>query len=302
MRRRRLLTLFGTLLAGSGCQRLGEDTQTVTPVPSPGERRTATDTDVSAGLDVRNPTVQPGYVARNFPDSIAVYDDADQYLTVEVRTVDGTPPDRSAFRLGFDGTDYQPVERRTSEAMFRDGESGAGYADGGGVLVFGLPEAGDASGTKLTWPGGERRFTKEVEQRLAAPLPSFDVTLSGPDVATDGDPTIEFAVTNTGDVAGRYLLALNRAGPRVASVPVRRISGVLDAGKSRTVVHDARSPVPRTGDPNDVTYILDAPGERNDATHQIAPAAVKSETTTESEANRSVTTDVNTPRATETRS
>jgi len=282
MRRRRLLTLCGTLLAGSGCQRLGDETETVTPVPSPGEPRTATDTETPASLDVAEPTVQPGYVAMNSPDSIGVYDDAGQYLAVEVRTVGGTPPDRSAFRFAFDGTDYSPVETGMSRPLFRDGDLGAGYAEGGGVLLFGLPETGDASGAELTWPGGERRFTEEVQQRLAAPLPSFDVALSGPDVATaDDDPTLELTVRNTGDVTGRYVLALNRSGPRIASGPVRHISGVLDAGKTDTIVHDAQSPFPQEGDPNDVVYHLDAPGEHNDAIHRIVPATEKSETGTE---------------------
>lgn len=282
MRRRRLLTLCATLLTGTGCQGVADDTETVTPVPAPGEHRTATDTEMPASLDVGTPTVQPGYVAMNSPDSVGVYDDAGQYLAVEVRTVDGTPPNRSSFRFAFDGTEHSPVKTGMERPLFRDGELGEGYSDGDGVLLFGLPETGDASGAKLTWSDGERRFTEGVKQRLAAPLPAFDVTLSGPDVATvDDDPTLELTVTNTGETAGRYVLALNRAGPRVAYAPVRRLTGVLDAGDTDTLTHDARSPFPHEGDPNDVVYHLDAPGERTDASHRIAPATEKSATATE---------------------
>ncbi|WP_424003291.1 hypothetical protein ACOZ4I_04055 [Haloarcula salina] len=276
MRRRRLLALCGTLLTGAGCQNSADDAGTVTPVPSPGERRTVTDSETPASLEVGNPTVQPGYVAMDSPDSIGVYDDAGQYLAVEVRTDDGRPPDRSAFRFAFNGTEHPPVETGSSRALFRDGDLGADYADGEGVLVFGLPETGDPSDAALTWPGGEHGFSEGVKRRLAAPLPSFDVTLSGPGEATV-DPTLEVTVTNTGEIAGRYVLAMNRIGPSVDYIPERRISGVLDAGNTETVTHDAKRPTSTDA----VLYRLDAPGEQNDASHRIAPVAEKSETATE---------------------
>lgn len=277
MRRRRLLALCGSLLAGAGCQQWSNDTETVTPVPSPGSGGTRTDEvpETPAKLDV-SAAVQPGFVAMNTPDSIGVYDDAGQYLVGTVDTIEGTPPDPTAFRFHFDGTAHEPVETGRRRPLFRSGELGGGYADGSGVLVFGLPETGDGSDARLSWPGGEWPATGTVRDRLAAPLPSFDVSLDGPTVVPEGeDPTLELSVTNVGDVAGRYVLALNRTGPRIAYAPVRRFSGVLEPGATDRLAHDAKSPLYIEGDSFDVTYRLDAPGRDNDTTHHMHPAETK---------------------------
>jgi hypothetical protein len=149
------------------------------------------------------------------------------------------------------------------------------YGDDGGPVFFALPETGDASETRLTWSGGEWTPGETVRERLSAPLPSFDVTLTGPDTAGPGDdPKLALSVTNTGDIGGWYALGLNRIGPRIAYTPVGRIAGSLESGQSTTHTVDATSPT----DGLPVRYLLDAPGSDSDTEHVIEPTDVATPT------------------------
>ncbi|WP_193571711.1 hypothetical protein [Haloarcula sp. JP-L23] len=282
MRRRTLLALCGSLVAGSGCLDLTPDSvpadETVTPVP---ERTTESGThdDQIPTVDLASVVVQPGVVAPNSPDSIGVFADAGQYLLVDV-AVDGPLPDRSAFAVRFDGSTYTPMA--FTSGLYRNGEWGAGYGDGSdGVLVFELPETGDASDARLTWDHGAVPFPTSVTASLEAPLPSFSVALDGPtSVAADDDPTVRVRVTNEGDRPGRYALALNRTGPRVAYAPVARIVGELDPGASTTRELDAENPYV-ADPPREAVYRLDAADGDNDASLTISPAEAGTATDTE---------------------
>jgi hypothetical protein len=47
-------------------------------------------------------------------------------------------------------------------------------------------------------------------------------------------PTLSFTAENTGSVAGRALLAVNRSGPRIASTPVTTFSRLVPAGERQS--------------------------------------------------------------------
>ncbi|WP_236035529.1 hypothetical protein [Haloarcula rubra] len=292
MRRRTLLALCGSLVAGSGCLDLTPDTapgdESVTPVPEP-TTESGTHDDQIPTVDVASAVVQPGVVAPDSPDSIGVFADAGQYLLVDV-AVDGPLPDRSAFECHFDGETHRPTA--FTSGLYRNGEWGAGYGDGSdGVLVFELPETGDASDARLTWDHGEWVPPARVRSRLEAPLPSFSVALDGPTTVTaEDDPTVSVRVTNEGDRTGRYALALNRTGPRVAYAPVARIAGELGPGASTTREVDAESPYV-ADPPREAVYRLDAADDDNDARLTISPAEAGTATRTAEELGESTATD-----------
>jgi hypothetical protein len=88
------------------------------------------------------------------------------------------------------------------------------------------------------------------------------------------------ATASGGDTTGRYVLALNRTGPRVAYTPVDRFDGALKPGETAGITHEAKTPYVDDTEPREVTYHLRAPDHNNDATHRIKP--VDEETATES--------------------
>ncbi|WP_324758854.1 hypothetical protein [Haloarcula montana] len=270
MRRRHFLGLCGSLVAGTaGCLQ-GTDG----PADSP-ERRTdrssTTPTTApatgSSAVEITSAAVQPGVVGPNTPDSIGVFDEFGQYLVVQVS---GAGPAYDAFEFRFDGQRFSPTTLQNG--LYRDEEWGVRYSDGSGPVLFGLPETGDASDARLQF--GERTWEppQPVRDRLEAPLPTFDVTMRGPDRAgPNRDPVLLVTVTNEGDRSGWYTLALNRSGPLIASAPLRRIAGTLDPGQERTITHDARSPFSPDADPHAVTYRLDTPGDDPALSHTIEP-------------------------------
>lgn len=274
MYRRRVLALCGLAVAGTGCQSDTGDTETVTPVPSPGVSET--DTGPPPSVTVTEAVVAPGVVLPAV-DSIVVEPADGQYLVLTT-AVEGSKVDRPAFAFRFDGSAYSPEAFRNG--LYRDGEWGRQFTEAGGPLVFDLPETGSASDARLSWPGGEWTPPETVRAALEAPLPSFDITLDGPErVAEPARPTLEITVTNTGDVAGRYVIALNRTGPRVAYAPVDRFDGELAPGETARISHEGKSPYVDGTEPREVTYRLRTPDEQNDATHRITP--VEEETATE---------------------
>lgn len=274
-RRRQLLALCGSLFAGAGCVSMGDETKspptdTVTPVPGD-EIDSPIDTDEPTewgNVDIRGAAVQPGVVGPNSPDSIGVFDDAGQYFVATVKAGSPAPP-LSEFQLHFDGSTFSPTEYRNG--LYRDGEWGVRYADGRGPIVFGLPETGDASDARLSWPGGEWTPPDWVRERLEAPLPQFSVTLDGPEtVGPDEDPRISIAVTNEGERSGSCAVALNRSGPRIAYAPVKHLREELAPGESITDGFVGKSPY-EASPPREAVYRLDAPGEENDAVLRISP-------------------------------
>lgn len=275
MYRRRVLALCGLAITGAGCQGETADTETVTPVPSPAVSET--DTGPPPAVTIADAVVTPGVVIPG-TDSITVQSADGQFLVL-ITTVTGSGVDRAAFSLGFDGATYSPETFRNG--LYRDGEWGRQFTGAGGPLVFDLPETGSASDARLSWPDGEWTPPETVRDRLEAPLPSFDVTLDGPERVTEpASPTLEITVTNTGDTAGRYVIALNRTGPRIAYTPVARFDGELAPGETERIKRDGKSPYVDETEPHEVVYRLRAAEDHNDATHRIKP--VDEETATES--------------------
>jgi hypothetical protein len=281
MNRRRLLALCGTVLATPGCVSMsngtvgGNDAVTPAPPPDTGTDDESNTRGTAGSVSVTDATVQQGVVGPDSPDSIGVFDDAEQYLVVTV-AVDGPAPEREAFQLRADGDRVQPAA--FGNGLYRGGDWGVRYDADGGPLVFPLPETVAGDGLRLEWPGGSWTPTEQVRTRLAAPLPPFAVSLDGPTrVDADDDPRITVDATNVGEVPGRFVLALNRSGPRVAYAPVGRITGVLDPGESWSATYDAERPY-AADPPHRATYLLDAPGDRQDETLRISPADTESGT------------------------
>ena len=248
MRRRRLLALTAAGLAGCTGP-VGSGTET-TPRTGTDESRngdttdTATDpqTTTAAGFDpvtVEPSALQPALVTLVHPDAIGLTDgEGRQYLYLHAR-VEGTGPPRDRFTFRLDGSEYDPLtgennylyrELREAEPPLYPG------SDGSGLLLFGLPEAvGDASDARLSWPGGEWEPGADLRERLATPEPSVDLSVSFPETVEVGtQPTLSFTVENTGSVAGRALLAVNRSGPRIASTPVTTFSRLVPAGERQS--------------------------------------------------------------------
>lgn len=267
MNRRRFLSLCGVTVAGAGCQGDADDAGTVTPVPAPTSSEAPEHSQATVG--VTDAAVVPGVIEPG-DDSISVTTPDGQYLVLTT-VVNGASLAQSDLSFRFDGTPYSPEGFRNG--LYRDGEWGKRFTENGGPLVFDLPETGAADDARLGWPGGEWTPPQAVRAGLEAPLPPFDIALDGPTRVGDGDdPVLELTVTNTGEGPGRYVLALNRIGPRIAYAPAGRFDGELAAGEATTITHDAKSPYDGGGDPREVTYRLDAPGTRNDAVHRIKPA------------------------------
>lgn len=199
---------------------------------------TPPDYDVDATFDA----LQPGIVTPNSPDSIGVRPDEGQYLYFAVAAGGDDLPARDDFAFAFDGEEHSPMDvdggwedtpwRFRSEAVY-GGESGRVATDG--LLLFELPERGDATGSALRWPGGEWTPGDTVRGRLSTPTPPFDVSLEAPDRIAQGEqPWLRVTVRNPGDVTGGFVAALNRTGPRIAYAPVARASLAVPAGGRET--------------------------------------------------------------------
>lgn len=82
----------------------------------------------------------------------------------------------------------------------------------------------------MTWPGGEHRLRAGLRERLRVDAPAFSASIDAPETLAQGEsPTFDVAVTNEGDVPGRFVAGLNRYGPLVASTPAKRFSLLVDA-------------------------------------------------------------------------
>lgn len=203
--------------------------------------------------------VQPGVVAMNSPDSVAVRSDGGQFLLVRVEVTDGPAPQHSDLSLHVAGERYGPQRYR----LLINEDLGVLYEfdKGNGWVVFPLPEHVEASEPKFAWPDGALSLSTRTRKRLETPSPSFDVTFEAPATVTESDsPTLSLSVQNRGEVTGTCVLGLNRVGPRVAYTPVREITVDLDAGESATREYRAKSPYEPADEPSNVTYHLELLG------------------------------------------
>ncbi|MFC7133177.1 MULTISPECIES: hypothetical protein [Salinibaculum] len=245
MHRRTFLTAAATgFAATAGC--LGEsdpgantdgtgDDATDTPTPDP----TATPTQEPASVErVSLAGLQPARIALGTPDSIGVFgESAGQSLFISVQTGSENPPARSDFAFELDGKTHTPVAKTRRLWRRSESEFGAEYSPSGGWLLFDLPAtADDPDSARLRWPGGSWQPDPAVRTRLASQNPTFDVSVTAPETVPVGEtPEATVAFENTSDVAGTFVLAVNRVGPYIAYAPEAAVRNLLEPGASGSV-------------------------------------------------------------------
>lgn len=242
--------------SGDSTSRSGTSTEPTSGRTStvPGTSESTTNTPQS--LKFSNPTVQTG-IATQWEDTIEVRGGG-QYFTVEA-TVDGEDhgPPLGAFEFVFDGERHEPYDPENVLAVpplkYR--------ADtGGGRIVFRLPEQGLAGTARLVWPGGEWTPTEDVRERLASPLPTFDVRVSAPDEIEGFErPTLSIAVTNEGDVPGRHVVGVDQKGPGGYFATVGRFAFDLAPGETETRTHTGSPPGWDGGPRQEIVYTVHLP-------------------------------------------
>jgi hypothetical protein len=238
MRRRQLLALAVCgLAAAAGCSgqsNSGSDPATDTPTATP----TATPTETPEEETVDSVTVdalQPGLIELNTPDSIGVSGVNTQYIFLDVIGGD-TPPARSELAFVLDGTAHAPMEEtRGVWRVYNAGEDERYSPTSPGWVLFELPAtADDPDSARLTWPGGERQPPAPIRERIATPAPPFEVNVEVSDTVPVGEtPEMRVTVENTGSVAGRFLMAINRAGPYIAYMPEDAVRLLVEPGEQR---------------------------------------------------------------------
>lgn len=261
MDRRTLLSSSGAVLAGaSGCLSTFADGSPSTADRSP--TSTASSTNAPSAVSITLDALQPAvlYLA---DDAIYVREDSGQYLFLAAETSDDRPPPRDDFSFHFAGETFAPFDDPPTEAYRLYDDHGYAPEEGGGLLLFELPETGPAADARLSWPGGEWRPDSSLLGRLEAPDPSFSLSATFPATVSVGEaPTVSLTVTNEGDLPGRFVAGLNRSGPRIAYLPVEHVSVLVPAGQTVTheVTDDELEPMDSAdagdGEP-DLTYHLD---------------------------------------------
>jgi len=239
MQRRRLLATAGLALGTAGCLGIddGDDATGTTTTATTGTdattaRTAAATTTPSATLDVTEATLQRALVFLE-TDYLSTTGGDGRYLLANAFVSEGRV-DRRDVALRVDDTEYEPDDGRTASRLWRVYQSDSAFEpDLGGLLLFELPGSGfDSTGdAAITWPGGEHRLRDGLRERLRADAPAFSVSIDAPETLAQGEsPEFGVAVTNDGTVPGRFVAGLNRYGPRVASMPAKRFSLLVDAG------------------------------------------------------------------------
>lgn len=286
MRRRDLLAALPASLSLSGCiDDSSGDGLPTEQSPVDGTATTGDDTgtavhtsdgsttEADAEVTVHDVTLQYGLVWLEI-DTITVREPGTPFVVADV-AVDGALP-RDAFELRVDDAAVPPRAPDVLRIRQRDRDD---WYDGSGrgLLLFDLSQAGldgESTELRLTWPGDEHALDDGLAGRLARGPPSFDATLDTPAEVpadeADGEHEVTVEVTNGGDGPARFLGALNRRGPRVAYMPVQRLTALVDAGEtvSLSVRDEWSGPPPEDGDsasdldrvPEDVVYELDWTG------------------------------------------
>ena len=281
MHRRAFLTSAGgTLAALTGCLGTegtdGSSTAASTPTAEATPTTAVTSGEPAAGVTVDSLRLQYGVVTPTTPDSIGVSTPDAPYLVASVR-VDG-PLSWEAFGLQMGDVRYGPtrIDRLYRTSWGDDHWYERGRTDG--LVVFDAP-SGATSDLRLTWPGGERPVDEGIVTRLDASAPRLSASLDAPARHAGATaPPVAVEVRNEGSTASRFLGALNRGGPQVASTPVTRLSELVPAGERTTIpVADSWGGLPdddRLGDDEpDVTYRLDFVGAEDSAEIRLVEGA-----------------------------
>lgn len=274
MNRRALLaSVGGSVAAISGCVDLTDDRDAL-PTEQPPRDGTPTD-DGSAtpsptstpapSVTVESVTQQYGYATAN-DDAIHVARPDRQYVVADV-SVAGGRLERDDFAWAFESSGRGP----TTPPTFYRTEWGEDqwYEEGRdrGLLAFEMPGSVAPATTKLVWPTGGWLAEGAFLDRLTAPKRPIDASIAVSDADGESDygttdETVEVTMTNEGDVAGRYVGAVNRSGPMVAYTPVEYLNRLVGAGETATVeLAESRSEslteAARGDGESDLTYHLE---------------------------------------------
>ena len=180
---------------------------------------------------------------------------AGKYLYLTVSHDPETPSAYDEFRFRVDGTDYEPEATDHAHSYISPHTDIGQYPEDPGWVLFSLPERADASDAALLWPGGEWRPNKQVQTRLAAPIPQLSVEWDPPETVTAGTEfTIDFSVTNDGDLPSRFVAGLNRLGGPLSYSPTGVFSRVIPPNETVSWTHAKTIDMPNRspeGDTND---------------------------------------------------
>jgi hypothetical protein len=189
------------------------------------------------GLTVELDALKPALVVLNV-DYLDLYANASsQYLSLRLSAATDTEPTLSDLAFRFAGDSHNPLGPEAMPNVYRQFDEGSEpqypAADGSGWLLFELPATGDASDAALVWPGGEWHPDERLRTRLAAPFPPLSVERwqVGPTVAPGGRTTFQVAVTNAGDVLGRFVGGLNADG-WYPHRPIAQLSRPIPSGET----------------------------------------------------------------------
>lgn len=235
MRRRALLaSTAGSIAALAGCIDSLNDTGDLPTEQSPRDG-TPTETAAEASVTVSSVVHQWGYVVPSSPDSIGVMSTDNRYVVADV-SVEGGTLERDDFAWTDGSSEVRPT---VLDEFYRTDWGDDQWYEGGrerGLLLFELPDEPGMDSPRLQWPGGRWDADESLVGQLSAPRPTMNASLSLRDASAGAtERTVEIAVTNEGEHAGRYLGALNRVGPMIAYTPVARVTGVVAAGETETL-------------------------------------------------------------------
>lgn len=191
-------------------------------------------------MELRDALVQPGVVLLQ-TDYLTVHPADGQFLVVDVTVTEGRAP-YDDYTLRLDGTTHRPIPKDRTRRLWRVYGRGLYEPTQGGILVFDLPDQSAApdGDAVLACPSWEHALPDATRTRLAQGRASFTVDATAPTPLEVGEsPRVTLTVQNTADVPGRFLAALNRAGPMVAMRPADLISLPVAADAEREIVHEA---------------------------------------------------------------
>lgn len=188
-------------------------------------------------------SLQPAVVTQQTADSMGVTSaEGTQYLYLDVAVTSGAVPAREDLRVRFDGNEFEPISQ--DMRLWRANEHGNSRYDaknGGGWLLFSLPQTGNASEFALIEADGVgvgpvvSSASMDVDGRLESRTPPLSLEWSAPDTVEPGTtPTLSFTVTNEGNHDGTFVAALNRSGPSIAMAPIAAIREVIPPGEPTT--------------------------------------------------------------------
>lgn len=267
MRRSRFLVLSGLAVTGlAGCSSIPDSPRTTSSRGSTVQGTNETDTSTKSttawtgtSLSAELDSIQPALVTHRSGDSIDVVSaENTQYLYLDVAARSGTAPARDNLRVRFDGRGFKPINKNQRLwRAYNHGNSRYDAENGGGWLLFTLPETGDASDIALMVADGSGEWpvvstpSMDFDGRLESRSPPLSMEWSAPNTVEPGTtPTLSFTVTNEGNHDGTFVAALNRSGPSIAMAPIAAIREVIPPGKPTTFEMTDNLDVESPGDEN----------------------------------------------------